>query len=65
MISAGRSEQWAARAHADQAIANYVESEAHAVLAEEFEVRTAVVINKENTLTVANRAERRGAADPE
>ena len=35
-----------------QAIAKYVEAEARAVLAEEFEVRTAVVINEENILTV-------------
>ncbi len=35
-----------------QAIAKYVEAEAIAVLAEEFEIRTAVVINEENILTV-------------
>ncbi len=33
-----------------QAIAKYVEAEARAVLAEEFEVRTAVVLNQENIL---------------
>ena len=33
-------------------LAKYVEAEALAVLAEEFEVRTAVVINEENILTV-------------
>ena len=35
-----------------QAIAKYVEAEAIAVLAEEFEVRAVVVINEENILTV-------------
>ena len=33
-----------------QAIGKYVEAQALAVLAEEFEVRTAVVINEENIL---------------
>ena len=36
----------------EQAIALCVEAQALAVLAEEFEVRTAVVINEENILTV-------------
>ncbi len=35
-----------------QAIAKYVEAEAFAVLPEEFEVRTAVVIDEEDLLTV-------------
>ncbi len=35
----------------NQAIAKYVEAEALAVLAEEFEVRAAVVVNEENILS--------------
>ena len=38
--------------HPDQAIGGYVEADALAVLAEEFDLRTAVVINEENILTV-------------
>ncbi len=48
-----------------QAIAKYVEAEALAVLAEKFALRTAVVINEENILTVVAALNRRGEAHPQ
>ncbi len=46
----GTSQRRGRRKRAQQAIAGCVEAEARAVLAEKFEVRTAVVINQENIL---------------
>ena len=48
-----------------QAIARYVEAEELAMLAEEFDARTAVVIHEENILTVVGALNRRDTADPE